>query len=300
MKKLGSTTGQVRKDHSSWVHDVAAVIRKTPDTAESRMKTVLNCDIAAKKPALFVPADMAELQPRNLRYLHAFAKANNMTLIEDRRRVEIDRQSERRNRKTPMIAVGLSMLLKQTGMPGTARSLSSPHRLNPGNPHVGIAQLIQMAAYSTAKSKRIVILPNRMMVDVLDNDTQPIAGYACNLVSNEISTVLSHFDSTKFKAIGYSAGDQYIIHVCLAGGTIKAPALWTHLHTLSRTSFKFQLFPGSTAASDFGLMFATFYMDLANAPHPWWRSPVETEATEAKVTPVAQQKREKPALQRPK
>lgn len=253
-----------------WVHELAEVIKRTGMAPENRMRTMLSCNIKSSKPSLYVPPDMAELQPRNLRYLHAFAKANDLKLVEDRRRVAITPAVEQRDSAPPMIALGLSMLLKQTGMPGAARSLSKPHRLRPDSPHIGIARLIHMASCSAEAAKRVVLLPNRLMVNVLDNDTQPITGYACKLMASDNTTILSHFDSPRFRAIGYSAGTQYIIHICLAGGPVNKPGLWTHLHTLTRTHFRIELFPGATPSEDFGLLYATFYMDVATAPLPWW------------------------------
>ncbi|NND91647.1 MAG: hypothetical protein HKN42_12370 [Granulosicoccus sp.] len=254
----------------TWVQTLSEVIGKTDSAAESRMHTVLSCDIKAHKPALFLPPDMAELQPRSLRYLHAFAKANDLRLIEDRRRVEIQPVIEQRDRKPPMIALGLSTLLQQTGLPGAPRPLSTPHRLNADSPHIGIARLIKMAAFSAPESKRVVVLPNQMMINVLNDDTQPITGYACRLITADTTSILSHFDSPNFRAIGYSAGHQYVMHVCLAGGPLQSSTLWSHLHTLTRTDFRFQLFPGRQAIDDFGLFYATFYLNLSETPSPWW------------------------------
>lgn len=265
-----------------WVQSLANVIRRTSQTTESRMRTMLVCDIKSNKPALYVPPDMAELQPGSLRYLQQFARAQNMRLVEDRRRVEVQPIVDQRDRKPPMIALGLSMLMSQTGCPGAARTLSEPHRLNADSPYIGIARLIDMAAFAAPKSKRVVVLPNRMIVNVSNNDTQPIAGYACKLICADSTMVLSHFDSPNFRAIGYSAGSQYVMHVCLAGGPIKNPQLWAHLHTLTRTDFRFQLFPSLKPANDFGLFYATFYMDMAQNPTPWWIEP-ETNMDMAKA-----------------
>lgn len=234
------------------------------------MRTTLTCDVRSTKPSLYVPPDMAQLQPASLRYLHAFARHHDMTLIEDRRRVEVRPVNEQRDKAAPMIANGLGLLLKQTGVPGIAKTLSEPHRLNADSPCIPIPRLIRMAAHAARKSKRVVVLPNRMIVDVLDNNTQPIAGYACKLLSLDHATVLSHFDSPNFRAIGYSAGSQYVMHVCLAGGPLRRTALWANFHTLTRTDFQFQLFPGGQSASDFGLLYATYYLDMAEAPQPWW------------------------------
>jgi len=275
-----------------WVQSIADVIRKTDQSAESRMRTMLVCDIKSNKPALYVPPDMAELQPRSLRYLHAFARLHNLTLIEDRRRVEVQPIIEQRDLKPPMIALGLSMLLNQTGAPGAIRTLSNPHRLNADSPHIGIAKLIDMAAFAAPKSKRVVVAPNRMIVNVSDNDTHPISGFACKLSTADTNTVLSHFDSPNFRALGYSAGSQYVMHICLAGGPMKDPSLWAHLHTLTRTDFRFELFPGRKPANDFGLFYATFYLDMAQSPTPWWiESASEPEITQVDVLDSSVEKR---------
>lgn len=265
-----TTPTQSTATEKMWVQSLADVIRKTDQSAESRMRTMLVCDIKSNKPALYVPPDMAELQPNSLRYIHAFARAHDLKLVEDRRRVEMQPIIEQRDDDPPTIALGLSMLLNQTGAPGAIRTMSEPHRLNADSPHIGIAKLIDMAAFAAPKSKRVVVLPNRMIVNVADNDTRPISGFACKLSSDDTSTVLSHFDSPKFRAIGYSTGTQYVIHVCLAGGPLRNPELWAHLHTLTRTDFRFQLFPSRKPANDFGLFYATFYLDMAQSPTPWW------------------------------
>ena len=72
------------------------------------------------------------------------------------------------------------------------------------------------------------------------------------------------------------------MHVCLAGGPLKNPTLWAHLHTLTRTDFRFQLFPSRKPANDFGLFYATFYLDMAESPAPWWiDSATDAELTQA-------------------
>lgn len=268
-KKDSSKVTQIA-DRPLWIESLATAARAARSTAECKIRTTLTCDVRSTKPSLFVPPDMAELQPASLRYLHAFAHQHDLTLVEDRRRAEVRPVIEKRDKAAPMIANGLGLLLKQTGVPGIAKTLSEPHRLNADSPIITIPRLIRMAAHAARKSKRVVVLPNRMIVDVLDNNTQPIAGYACKLFSADHATVLSHFDSSNFRAIGYSAGNQYVVHVCLAGGPLYRPALWANFHTLTRTDFQFQLFPGKQLAFDFGLMYATFYLDMEESPQPWW------------------------------
>ena len=253
-----------------WVTSLGLAIRNTQDSPESRVKTVLTCRTINQKNALFVPADMAELQPRSLRYLHKFATANKLLLIEDRRQVQTKPIIEKRTHKDPMMTLGMSMLLKQAGMPGPARSMSEPHRLNPENPHFPISTLIDMAAVSATKAKHTVLTPNRITAKLLDNETQGISGYACNIRTSDSVILLSHFESEHFRAIGHSSGNQFVFHLCLGGGTLKDLELWANLKTLQSTDFRFQLFAGKTPADDFGLFYSTLYLDLSQAPFPSW------------------------------
>ena len=259
-----------RRQKTPWVTAVAKAIEQTQGSSESKVKTVLTCRTINNKNALFVPADMAELQPRSLKYLHKFAAANTLLLIEDRRSVNAKPIIEKRTQKDPMMILGMSMLLKQAGMPGPARKLSEPHRLKPENTFVPIASLIDMAAYSATQAKRILLPPNRITVKALDNDSQPIFGYACNIKTDDTTCLLSHFESNSLKAIGYSAGSQFVLHLCLGGGIMPHSRLWTNLNTLQSTDFRFQLFAGKTPAEDFGLFYATLYLDLSQAPYPSW------------------------------
>jgi len=62
------------------------------------------------------------------------------------------------------------------------------------------------------------------------------------------------------------------VHVCVAGGPLSNPTLWSGFHTLTRSDFQFQLFNAQKPKNDLGLIYATFYFDLADAPRPWWLS----------------------------
>ena len=257
------------RQHTTWVQPLVDIVSMTDLSMETRLRTSLSCDIQARHPTIYWPSDMAELQPRNFRYLQNFAKKNGFKLLEDRRSMDVQPILEKRDRKPAMIALGLSLLMKQTGVPGIARIPSEPHRLNADSRHIGLGKLIQMTAFAAPKSKRVVVLPNRILVNAL-KDTQPIAGYACKLNHSSNTTLLSHFDSPYFRSIGYSTGSQYVTHICLAGGLRDSAALWTQLPTLTNTDFKFQLFPAERASDDFGLFYITYYLNMAEAPTPWW------------------------------
>lgn len=258
------------ESQTQWIDSLARLANNTQISAESRIRTVITCDMLSGRPSIYVPPDMAQLQPDSLRYLHTFARQHDLQLVEDRRRVSVQPISEKRNPVTPVIARAVGELLQQLGMPGEARSQSRPHRLCADSQHINLNTLIRMAAFAGPKAKRVEVMPNRRLIDVLDGKNQPITAYASKLTSADTNTVLSHFDSPHFHAIGYSAGKQYVVHVCVAGGPMASPALWSNFHTLTRTDFQFQLFKASNPKNDLGLIYATFYLDLADAPTPWW------------------------------
>ncbi|MFK8076918.1 MAG: hypothetical protein AB8B84_10060 [Granulosicoccus sp.] len=270
MNNSATNSEDADKRKRSWVYSAAMGSMQRSDTAESRVKTVLTCKPLENKNALFVPSDMAELQPRSLNYLQKFAQNNSLTLIEDRRKVQVQPLLEKRIVHSPKLVLGMSMLLKQAGMPGAARSLSEPHRLNPNSPYFSISTLFDMAAFSMPRAKRVKLEPNRMTVKALQGNTQPITAYACNIKTENTTTVLSHFECDNLKAVGYSAGSQYVFHLVLAGGSVNDPQLWADLETLQMTDFRFQLCAGSKPADDYGLFYSTLFLDLAKAPYPWW------------------------------
>ncbi|MFK7860914.1 MAG: hypothetical protein AB8B64_19000 [Granulosicoccus sp.] len=256
----------------NWLGSLARLASITQQSPESRIRTMVSCDILSGKPSIYVPPDMAELQPDSLRYLHTFARQNDLQLVEDRRRVSVQPISEKRSPVSPIISKAVSELLQQLGMPGDARQQSRPHRLSADSQHINMNKLIRMAAFAAPRAKRVVVQPNRRLVDVLDGDTRPIVAYASKLTTADSSTVISHFDSPHFHGIGYSAGKQYVVHVCVAGGPLANPLLWSGFHTLTRTDFQFQLFKAQNPRHDLGLIYATFYLDLSDSPTPWWLS----------------------------
>jgi len=232
---------------------------------DASLKTVVSSDVKNGKLALFVPPEMSDLQPENLRYLHAMASRNECILVEDRRTSEIRPLVEQRDLKPHRLAVGISELLKQTGMPGSLAQLSTPHRLTPGNLHIDVPVLIDMVSATVTKSKRIVLLPNPALVETTGNETNPISCFACKLVTADANTVLSFFDSPGFKAIGYIANDQFVVHVFIGGGPLRSPHIWANEQAMHKNRFRFQLFRSTQPGQDFGLLYNTFYLDIRAA-----------------------------------
>ncbi len=257
-------------DDAPWVAQLAYLATQVQPSAESRMRTMVSCDTRSGKKAMFVPPDMPQLQPRSLRYLRAFARAHNLQLVEDRRRMIATPSRNMRHDPTPPICKALGELLQQLGLPGGARSPSCPHRLSRDSQYIEIGKLIKMAAFAAPQAKRSSIALNTSLRELTNNKAHRMDVYGCKLVSEDISTVLGIFETTGFRAVGYSTGKQYVMHVCLAGGALSAPELWADFHTLTSIDFRLQLHEARDPSKDVGLFYTTIYLDLTESPAPWW------------------------------
>ncbi len=240
-------------------------MRLSDTRLDPSLKTMVSSDVKNGKLALFVPPEMSELQSENLRYLHALASRNGCMLIEDRRATDIRPLVEQRDLKPHKLSIGIAELLRQAGLPGPVAQLSTPHRLTPGSPHFDVPELIDMVSATVQQSKRVVILPTPSMVETTGNETHPISAYACKLVTADANMTLSFFDSPGFKAIGYIAEDQFIVHVFIGGGPLRSPLIWANFDAMLKNRFRFQLFRSTQPGQDFGLLYNTFYLDINRA-----------------------------------
>ncbi len=247
---------------SDWIISLRDELAGTDQVVQSRLRATLSCQSAGGKLALFVPPEMAEDQPEVLEYLHAFAASQKMGLIEDRRHLDLTPIVERRKKQLPNLALGISLLLKQTGMPGPTRSLSSPHVLNKGNLRMDIGRMIRVSAQMVHKSRKVIFLPNRFIRDNLDGSTETMNGYACKVITDDDKITLVQFETDGFHAIGYISNDQFVVTVFLAGGVMARPQLWTSMNTLMDSPFRFQLFESPFTSQQVGLCYQTYYIDL--------------------------------------
>lgn len=261
---------------------------------EARMRTTLQCKMVGNEPSLLVPPELAEDQPEILEYLHEFTATNSLSLIEDRRRLDLAPIVEQRRIGTPNMAMGISLLLKQTGMPGPTRALSSPHTLKQGNRRIDVAELIRLGAAIQPKSRKIVFLPNAFVRTRLLGETETMVGHACQVVSradaresnnvgissnidNETdpkasATTVVQFEARDFHALGYVTNNQFVVTVYLAGGPIMSPSLWTHFYNLSETPFTCQIFDSPYTGQMFGIFHKTYYIELEDETKELTRS----------------------------
>lgn len=272
MQTLDNPQTLNKDSKDNWLIRLNELMSLTDTSMLPGNKANLSCNIDGDTNEMFLPANLAEFQPQVLRYLHALSAANNITLVEDRRAIEIQPVTERRLSRPSDLAIGVSLLLKQTGLPGPAHSLSSPHRLNIGNARIELPRLIRMAAELHAKSKRVVFLPNRFITGNFQEDAEPMTGYACKATCDTNNITLGYFNAPEFRAVGYISNDQFVLHVLLAGGSISEPTIWSSLKTLNTSSFRCQIFNSPVPNADFGLLYSTYYIDLEESmeQQQWW------------------------------
>ena len=272
----------------SWIQTVRDQLAGANQKVDARLRTTLQCKMVGSEPSLLVPPELAEDQPEMLEYLHEFTETNSLSLIEDRRRLDLAPIIEQRRNDTPNMAMGISLLLKQTGMPGSTCSLSSPHMLKQGNRRIDVAELIRLGAAIQPKSRKIVFLPNAFVRTRLLGEAQTMTGYACKVKSRqgddgenrqagpdgetgdtdpekiEPTTTVVQFEAQDFHALGYVTNNQFAVTVFLAGGPIINPSLWTYFYNLSETPFNCQIFDSPYAGQMFGLFYKTYYIELEN------------------------------------
>lgn len=255
-----------------WILSLDNVLRLTDETARPGLQTKLSCKMVNDQPSLILPLEMDELQPDVLNYLHALGASQNITLIEERRVDDLIPLVDRREERPPDLALGVSLLLKQTGIPGPAHSLSTPHMLLPENPPIDVAKLIKIVASVYKDAKKVVFVPNRFLLGNFSDKSTPLTGYACKVVTEDQRIILSYFNAPEFHAIGYVTNNQFVMHVFLAGGQISNPVLWSPYDIMTDSSFRCQVFKSAIPGHDFGLLYSTFYIDLESSLHneSWW------------------------------
>lgn len=245
-----------------WIARVAAALDSATPLAETRLPTICSGVLNQGRPTLRLPADMRSLQPIGLEHIRNFARRHDLGLLENRRRVDLQPIIERRNSGPQKLADGLGMLLKQAGNPGTARILSHPHRLAMNNVSIPVNELISAISRTLIDSEHCVLTPSRLTEHALGNGMNSIACYTGTLDTNSGPVRASHFISREFRCVGYSAGDQYVIHQLIGGGQLTSSDLWVSRDRLSDGDFRLQVFQDASSDSGFGLFYRTIYLSM--------------------------------------
>ena len=276
-KKSPTTTTPAETVSDNWIDQLLYTLSGTQQVAESRLATTLQCKIVGDDLCLLVPPELAEYQPEILEYLHNFASTNSLTLIEDRRNLALAPIIDRRHNNLPDMAMAVSSLLKQSGLPGPIPPLSAPQRLRMGAHKIDCAKLIRMAEGVKEQSRKVAIIPKPFIRQRLMQDDESLTVTACQLRyttasesakktgQNEEMITFAHFESPNFHAIGYTSAGQFVVTVYLAGGSLRHPQIWASQNNLSESPFSCQVFSSPHADQDCALLYRTYYFDLEEA-----------------------------------
>lgn len=245
-----------------WINTLAYWFSATDRQLDLGLRTTLHCAVTGDKPAFFLPPDMANNQPDNLTYLHRLAASHNCRLIEDRRSIDIKPLIEQRSDGVSPMMQATIELLQQTGMKGRKIKPAFPNRLNDDGIHVPLPELIDLAVRVVEDGKRVVVLPNPSLVELLGGDTHPIIGYAANIHAGDDRVTVAYFDSPKYRAVGYRSGNQYVNHVLLGGGPAHKPEIWAAEQTLLESNARFQLYRSQKRTFDMGLLSVAQFVNL--------------------------------------
>lgn len=259
------TSAKLTEDaDTEWILSLDNVLKLTDEEAKPGLRARIKCSVVQDKVSFILPPEMDELQPDVLEYLHLLGAAYDITLVEERRTTTFIPKIDQRNERPTDLALGVSLLLKQTGLPGPAHCLSNPHMLNPENKSINIARLIKMIAGIYCEAKRVEVEPNRFLSNAFSQPNKALTGYACKVVTCDENFVVCYFNGSEFHSIGYIAHDQFVMHVFLAGGPASNPQLWGSYSTMTDSTLRCQLFKSAVPGCNFGLIYNTLYFDLNN------------------------------------
>ncbi len=255
---------------SDWLNHVTGFLAGANNDCLTRLRTTLQCKHVGGEPSLLVPPDLAQDQPETLEYLNSFAAVTALTLIEDRRRLALAPIVEKRRNDLPDMAMAFSMLLQQTGLPGSLPTLSSPHTLDQTSRKIDITQLLRAANHIDSQSRKVVVVPKAFVRERLLEHEDSLSVRACKLTLTDSRTKdeenlpvsFVQYHSSDFHAIGYKTETQFIVSVYLAGGPIVKPETWSSFETLSQSPFQCQIFASPYPRQSCALFYRTFYFDL--------------------------------------
>ncbi len=255
---------------TDWLSHVTGFLSGADNKCLSRLRTTLQCKHVGKEPSLLVPPDLAQDQPEMLDYLNSFAAASTLTLIEDRRRLALAPIVEKRRNDLPDMAMALSMLLQQSGLPGPLPTLSSPHTLDQTSRKIDVAQLLRAAHNTADQSRQVLFVPKTFVRERLLEHEDSLSVRACQLQLTDSHTddkenhptSFIQYHSSDFHAIGYRTDTQFVVCVYLAGGSITKPEIWSSFDSLTQSPFQCQVFTSPYPGQSCALFYRMFYFDL--------------------------------------
>ena len=248
-------------DDNGWVHATSEAIGKPDMHNLGKDYCQLKCRMIQRRLTLIYPHDLREQNPEMLRYLSHFAEQNQLKLLQDRRVIPVEPLYESRKNEPPILALGVGVLLQQTGLTGSNQLHLSDEDPIPQVSGNRFRKLLKIADTISESGKQVRVKHNRF----LSPDAAPgaaIHASASKVVKGDDHRVFSYFHGEQFRAIGYTQKAGFVFHVFAGGGYEDQTSLWGPLSIMTREPIHFRLYRDADSSDQFGMLYTSYNLDL--------------------------------------
>lgn len=250
-----------QQENTTWINELSQAVSGENGVHFGKDYCQLKCRMIQRRLTLIYPYELGEKSPEVLQYLSAFAQQNKLKILKERRADIVEPLYECRKEEPPILALGVGMLLQQTGLAGSDQLHLAD---TPSEPQVSgqrFGRLLKIGAEVSQKGKKVKLRPNRFIFGENAQQKQ-LNGFASKIVKGGESRIFSYFDADNFRAIGYTRQANFIFHVFAGGGPEHNTAIWGPLQVMTREPLHFRLFRSTESDSRFGMLYSSYTLNL--------------------------------------
>ncbi|MCB1753944.1 MAG: hypothetical protein KDJ38_00385 [Gammaproteobacteria bacterium] len=262
-----------------WIADISHAINDAGMSNSSKDYCQLRCRTIQRRLTLIYPNRLREENPELLDYLSKFAEKNGLKLLQERRTIPVEPLYECRKEEPPILALGVGILLQQTGLAGSNQLHLSQENPLPQVSGQRFAKLLKIASQVSDNGKRVQLRPNRFLFGE-QAPASALTGFASKVIKGQENRVFSYFDNDSFRAIGYMQKSSFIFHVFAGGGPETAPERWGPLSVMTREPIQFRLYRDAQSSKKFGVLYTSYNLDLNQTASKaaYWRKQPQPES----------------------
>ncbi len=250
-----------RTENNSWIHEICETIDTNNLSNRAEDYCQIQCRMIQRNLTLIYPNNLGDKKPHLLHYLSQFAKKNALKLLQNRRNLPVVPLVECRTQESPILALGVGILLQKTGLAGSHHLHLTNQEAIPQVDGQRFTKLLKVAAKVQENGKVVRLNSNRFLIDNKSDETQ-IEGFASKVIKGGESQIFSLFNSEIFRAIGYTRQSNFIFHVFAGGGTMDDPKIWGPLSSMTREPIHLRLYRNEANNIKLGLIYTSYTLDL--------------------------------------
>ncbi len=262
-----------QQEKSTWINELSLAVSGENSVHLGKDYCKLKCRMIQRRLTLIYPYDLGEQSPEVLQYLSAFAQQNKLKLLRERRSDNIEPLYECRKQEPPILALGVGMLLQQTGLVGSDQLHLADTTPQPQVSGQRFGRLLKIGAEVSQKGKKVNLRPNRFIFG--ENAPQRrLDGYASKIIKGDESRIFSYFDADKFRALGYTSQSNFVFHVFAGGGEEQNTSIWGPLQVMTREPLHFRLFRSTSSERKFGMLYSSYTLNLSETAEDasYWKN----------------------------